>query len=345
MSRPRVAAVVLTYNRWDLIRTCLPTVLAQDWPDLDVLVVDNGSSDGTPEKLAAAFPRVRVLALPKNLGFAGANNAGAAACPAADYVALISNDVELPPEFIRRLAEALEGSPRAGVAGPRVDNLNLDMAQFPKNGTMSVVGTLVPNVFPDPSQAFGAAGCSLMYKRALGLPFDADYGFFHEDVYLAWRARLLGYTVLYVHDVRVRHLGGATLGAISGENRFFMERNRRLNFLTLFSRSTRLRLWPLMWLARALEWAGDLRRARSREPLRRVRAWLREHPGDVRAKRRALQGQRAVPDREIIRWMSCRITNAPGPAGRAVNGWARLWCALMGLRTWELTGAGTASRG
>ena len=138
MSLPRVAAVVLTYNRWDLIRTCLPTVLAQDWPNLDVRVVDNGSTDGTPEKLAAEFPGVKVLALPENLGFAGANNAGALWCQDVDYLALISNDVRLPKDFIRRLVDVLERTPRAAAAEPQVDNLYLDMTQFPKNGTMSL---------------------------------------------------------------------------------------------------------------------------------------------------------------------------------------------------------------
>jgi GT2 family glycosyltransferase len=338
MSKPSIAAVVLTYNRYDLIQTCLPTILAQDWPGLEVLVVDNGSTDGTPEKLAAEFPGVKVLVLPQNLGFAGGNNAGVQACGPADYIALISNDVRLPADFVRRLVEALERTPGAAIAGPRVDNLNLDMAQFSRNGTMSLVGTVVQNVFADPSLSFGAAGCSLVYKRAvLGLPFDADYAFFHEDVYLAWRARLLGFTVLYLPEVMVRHLGGATLGTVSAENRFYLERNRRMNFLTLFSDSTRLRVWPLMWLSRLLEWAGDARAGRSREPLRRVRQWLRQHRAEVRDKRRRLQLQRGVPDREIIRWMSYRVTNFPGIAGKLANAGARCWCRLTGLRTWELS--------
>lgn len=336
MSRPSVAAVVLTYNRWDLIRACLPTVLAQDWPDLEVCVVDNGSTDGTPAKLAAEFPGVKVLALPQNLGFAGANNAGVRACT-AEYAAMISNDVLLPPEFMRRLVTELERRPDAALAGPAVDNLNLDMSQYPGVGTVGLTGTVIQNVFTDPTLGFGAAGCSLVFKRsALGLPFDADYGFFHEDVFLAWRARLLGYSVLRVPDVQVRHVGSATLGSPSGENRFLLERNRQINFLTFFSAWTRLRIRPLMCLARALEWAGDRRAGRSREPVVRARRWLRAHAEVIRAKRRTRQSERRVPDREIIRWMSCRITNAPGAAGRLANALAKVWCRLVGLRTWEI---------
>jgi len=162
-------------------------------------------------------------------------------------------------------------------------------------------------------------------------------GFFHEDVYLAWRAHLMGYAVVHVPGVVVRHLGGATLGSVSEDNRFYLERNRRLNFLTLFSRQTRWRVWPLMWLARLLETAGDWRAGRTRGPLRRTRAWLREHRREVGKKRAVLQGLRRVPDREIIRLMSYRVTNAPGLLGRLANAAARVWCRLVGLRTWDLS--------
>ncbi|MBN1595782.1 glycosyltransferase family 2 protein [candidate division FCPU426 bacterium] len=336
MNPPRVSAVVLTYNGWHLLSSCLSTVLAQDWPDLEILVVDNGSQENIAGEVTKHFPRVPVLVLPHNLGFAGANNEGVRHT-SGDYVALLSNDVRLPPDFIRRLVENLEATPLAAVAGPAVYNLNMDMARYPGNGSMSLTGTVIHNVFRDLRLTFGAAGCALVFKRELvGLPFDDDYQFFHEEIYLAWRARLRGYTVLREPGVVVEHVGGATVGSLSDENRFLLERNRCLNFLLFFSNSVRLRVWPLLLLARLLERLSDWRQGRAFTPVRRARRWLKEHRLIWLAKRRALQSERRVPDKDIVRWMSCKITNHSGWAGALFNRLAYIWCLSAGLKTWEM---------
>jgi len=338
VARPKVTAIVLTYNGWDMLRQSLPTVLAQDWPGLEILVVDDCSQDGTPEKLAQEFPTVQVLALPENHGFAGASNAGVE-FTRGEYVALLNNDIYLPTNFISRMVEILETCPQAAVAGPGVYNLKLNMAHYPYNGSMSLTGTVIHNVFKDPALTFGAAGCSLVFKRSLlGLPFDADYRFFHEEIYLAWRARLLGYTVLRLPDVVVKHVGGATVGDLKDENRFLLERNRCLNFLTFFSKSTRLRIWPLMLLARLVERLGDWQAGRSGEPIRRARQWIRRHRSLLQSKRHVLQSQRRIPDKDIICWMSYKITNHYRFSGKLVNRLAYFWCRLVGLKTWEMTG-------
>jgi GT2 family glycosyltransferase len=333
--RPSVTALVLSYNGWSLLAECLKNVVAQDWPGLDILVVDNGSTDGTAANVRREFPQARLLSLPENLGFAGANNAGAAHCT-SDYLALISNDVYLPINFISNLVAALAADPKAAIAGPGVYNLKLNMAHYPYSGSMSLTGAIIQNVFRDPNLTFGAAGCSLIYKRnLLGLPFDPDYGFFHEEIHLAWRARLMGYTVLRLPDTVVRHIGGATVGDLSEENRFLLERNRCLNFLTLFALSTRLRVWPLLWLSRFAERVADILQGRTWAPIRRARAWVRAHQAEIVDKHRRLQAQRAVPDAEIIRWMSCKLTNHRGFFGWLLNLKSRVWCWLVRLKTWE----------
>ncbi|MEW6516278.1 MAG: glycosyltransferase family 2 protein [candidate division FCPU426 bacterium] len=333
--RPLVTALVLSYNGWPLLAECLRNVTAQDWPGLDILVVDNGSTDNTAANVRREFPQARLLSLPKNIGFAAANNAGVEHSP-AEYMALISNDVYLPTNFISRLVAALEADPLAAIAGPGVYNLKLNMAHYPGNGTMSLTGTIIQSAFKDPSLTFGAAGCSLVYKRnLLGPPFDPDYGFFHEEIHLAWRARLMGYRVLRLPDTVVKHIGGATVGDLSDDNRFLLERNRCLNFLTLFAPWTRLRVWPLMWLARAAERLSDRRQGRSSAPIRRARAWVRAHAGEIADKRRLLQSQRSVPDAEIVRWMSGKLTNHTGFGGWLLNLLSRGWCRLVGLKTWE----------
>ncbi len=112
---PPVTLILLTWNRWELTRRCLETLLASDLSGAELLVVDNGSTDGTPERLAA-FPQARVLALPANLGFVRGNNAGIAAVPPDNDVVLLNNDVEFPRrDWLQRLRAAAHSAPDVGV--------------------------------------------------------------------------------------------------------------------------------------------------------------------------------------------------------------------------------------
>ncbi|HSB36923.1 MAG TPA: glycosyltransferase, partial [Thermoanaerobaculia bacterium] len=117
----RVTLVILCWNRWELTRRCLETLHATtDLEGVDVLVVDNGSTDETPERLAG-YPWLRVLTLPGNLGFVRGNNAGIdAAEPRADVV-LLNNDVEFPEAgWLDRLQASAHAAPDIGIAGCRL---------------------------------------------------------------------------------------------------------------------------------------------------------------------------------------------------------------------------------
>lgn len=333
--RPSVSAVVLNYNGRPHLNACLESLRGQTRPPVSIHVVDNGSGDGSGQDAKEKFPEIHLHSLSSNLGFAAGQNAGARFAP-ADCIALLTQDVRVPPRFIEDLSDALQADPQAAVAGPAVNNGNLDMALYPGTGTMSLTGTVIQNVFTDPLATFGAAGCSLIFRPGLlGEPFDPDYWLFHEDVYLAWRAWLKGYRVLRVPGVVVEHVGGASVSALGETNRFFLERNRLINFYVFFSGWTRLRIRPLLGLAQWLEFFADRRAGRSREPIRRARRWIRGNWALIRTKRGRLQSERKVPDREIIRLMTCRITNGDGLAGRVLNALAWGWCAAAGLGTHE----------
>ncbi|MCD4812898.1 glycosyltransferase family 2 protein [bacterium] len=336
MRRPKVSMIVLTYNGWKLLDECLQNVLRQDYLDLEVLVVDNGSNDGTLEKMQQVHPDIRVLALEKNSGFAGANNAGVLHTQ-GEYVALVSNDVYLPINFVSNLVAALEADPQAALAGPGVYNLKMNMAHYPYVGSMGLTGTIIQHVFKDTTLSFGAAGCSLMFRRSMiPLPFDEDYGFFHEEVYLAWKARLQGYKVLRLPETVVKHIGGATVGGIGDENRFLIERNRWLNYLTLFSETTRKKISPLMQLSQWVESLADRRAGRSRAPVKKAHHWIKQNRSLIQEKFIALQKLRKVKDEDIIAWMSYKITTQDSPAGRFINCLAWRWCRISGLKPREI---------
>ncbi len=118
----RWAIVVLSWNGREDTLACLSSLAGLDWPGIDVICVDNGSSDGSPEAVRADFPAVTVIENGSNLGFAGGNNVGirAALERGADWVLLLNNDATLAPDAVRELDAVAGARPRAGVLGGKV---------------------------------------------------------------------------------------------------------------------------------------------------------------------------------------------------------------------------------
>src|SRR5258708_893685 len=119
---PRVFLIVLCYNGLDLTLDCLESLLRQDYPLCEILVVDNASQDGTRETVRAAYPKIEMIATAENLGYAGGNNVGMqiALRRGADAVFLINNDTWLEPGCVSALVGSLAANPRVGVVGPMV---------------------------------------------------------------------------------------------------------------------------------------------------------------------------------------------------------------------------------
>jgi hypothetical protein len=120
-SLPRVAVLILNYNGWRFLPTCLTALAATEYPRelLDVVVIDNASHDDSVAQVRAQFPWVRVLALSRNLGFAGGNNAGIRATD-APYVVLLNNDTAVEPGWLMPLVAAAQADPAVGACGAKL---------------------------------------------------------------------------------------------------------------------------------------------------------------------------------------------------------------------------------
>ncbi len=118
MSAPHVTAVVLSWNGREHTLACLRSLERVAYEPFSVLVVDNGSTDGSADAVAAEHPDVTLVRLPENLGFAGGMNAGirAALDEGADAVVTLNNDMEVDPEFVSPLVEAFDADPAAAAA-------------------------------------------------------------------------------------------------------------------------------------------------------------------------------------------------------------------------------------
>jgi N-acetylglucosaminyl-diphospho-decaprenol L-rhamnosyltransferase len=212
---PVADVVIPTWNGRSLLDRCLPTLLEQG----RVIVVDNGSTDGTDELLATRFPAVRVVAFPENRGFVAAVNAGISAGD-ADVVVLVNNDVECDEDFVTALAEALRpdgvGMAAALLLRPgreRIDSYGVEvdrtLSAFPR-----FAGAPWPAGLHERGLAMPSGGAAGYRREALATVggFDERLFAYMEDVDLGLRLQAAGWRCAGTADATGVHLGSATFG-------------------------------------------------------------------------------------------------------------------------------------
>lgn len=232
---PLVSVLVVTWNGRALLERCLPALAAQTLDDREVVVVDNGSGDGTAGAVPELCPGAVVVRSRANLGFARGNNLGLTRCRGR-YVALLNNDCVAEPDWLARAVDAAEASGAGMVAtrqlrADRLDTIDsagiaLDRAAiaWDRGG-----GQPADRAMADMSPLFGPSGGAALYRRELledvG-PFDGELEMYYEDVDLAWRARLRGWRCAEAAEARALHLGSASAGRNSPRKRFLLARNK-----------------------------------------------------------------------------------------------------------------------
>ena len=222
MTVVRTAAVVVTWEGGATTARCVASLLAQDPPLAEVVVVDNASGEIERDRLRAdwgAHPGVRLLLLDANRQFAGGLNAGATAAFAAgaDRVLLLNNDTVLEPDALARLGAALDARPRAGLAGPRVMDLRA-RTRVLSAGERHVLSVLcVPRTLlryrrapTAPYAVRGLMGCAMLVTRACFAAvggFAEDIEVYYEDVDFCLTAHARGFEIVVEPRAVVYHDG------------------------------------------------------------------------------------------------------------------------------------------
>ncbi len=221
--RPRVSVVVLSYNTREVLLRCLEVLGAGDPPeDMQIIVVDNASTDGSAEAVGERFPDVELVVSETNRLYAGGMNLGASRAR-GEHVLLLNADTEVGPDQVRELADYLDGHPRVGAVGPaqvnaagrperpRVDELSVGNLVLSMLGIQSFVGRHVKVA------ATGAvahlSGSAIMLRREIGERlgyFDEGFRFYWEDTDLSRRIRDLGYELHIVSEVQILHRHAAS---------------------------------------------------------------------------------------------------------------------------------------
>lgn len=260
----KVSVLVVSWNGRHHLETCLPALEDQDDPGVEweVLVLDNGSSDGTCRWLRRAHPRVRLVESPVNLGFCR-GNVRLVEAARGEWLALLNNDTRPEPGWLRALVEALQESPPdvAAVSGKIVD-WEAERLDFGR-GVMTFDGHAFQLDFRRPldrarmpaegEELLFACGGNLMIRkesfvRAGG--FDEDYFAYLEDVDLGWRLWAAGERIVHAPKAVVRHRSGATSELLGIFHRgFLFERNAWLTAYKNYDEDHWRRLMPVVELA------------------------------------------------------------------------------------------------
>lgn len=328
--------MVLTYDGRELLDVVMPSLLAQDWTDMTVLVVDNGSRDGTPEHVRSRWPGAKLLILPTNVGVAAALNRGIAAA-VSEYVALLNNDVELEPTWLSRLVGCLEGHPEACSATGKLMDYRYravfdaagDLLRW--SGAAAHRGYRERDVgqFERPEAIFGpCAGAALYRRRAFDVVggFDEDFFAYQEDVDWSLRAQLRGYSSRYEPAAVAYHMGGATTGGARGSYNVLQRRNQLLVVLKCYPGGALARHAPKVLYGQAGALADGLHDGGWWAQLRAWSQVLARLPATL-GKRRAIQASRRASRAQID-----AVMTAERYAGSSVRDHLREIASLLGAR-------------
>ncbi len=231
--------VILNWKGRGYVGDCIRSVLDQTYEDAGVIVVDNGSQDGSVEYIRERFPEVQLVALGENLHFARGTNAGVEAAlrdPACRYVVTLNNDTKVVPEF---LAELVKGaaSDRVGMVAAKLlfmdrpKILNTTGVSPTRDGAGVDRGWNQPDEgqFDAATDVFAPTAGAALYRREIfdtvGL-FDADFLAYYEDLDFAWRARLAGWEARFAPSAVVYHKYSASTTYQSAWKTYQGERNR-----------------------------------------------------------------------------------------------------------------------
>jgi GT2 family glycosyltransferase len=303
---PKASIIIPHLNGKQHLNDCLGSLRRQSCRDFEVLLVDNGSTDGTQAYVRDRFPEVQLIELGKNRGFTGACNAGWKAA-VGKIIILLNNDTEVKSNWLHEVLTAFEQNPQVGIIASKMllfhqrDRFHTAGDFYRVDGLPGNRGVWQKDVgqFDQPEPVFSACGGSAAYRRTMldEIGFlDDDFFFSCEDVDMGWRAQLAGWKVLYMPTAVVYHKLKATGGSVTGS--YYDGRN----FLYLIWKNYPNTLLRTYWkdILRAQlkitqealrAWRGAAARARLRGQLAGIWGIFKMWP-----KRRHIQALRRIDD-------------------------------------------------
>ena len=328
-----VAVTIVTYNSGRFIKRCLESVLDQQYSEVEIIVVDNGSTDGTVDILEPFQDRCRVIYNDENVGFAAAQNQ-AIALSQADWVLTLNPDVLLLPDFLQALVHAGNLDPAVGTVCGKLLTMSAGF-DFPEKPVVDSTGIFfTPNLrhldrgslefdnghYRQYEYVFGATAAAALYRREMiedilvdGEFFDSDFFVYREDADVAWRAQLMGWKCLYAPYARGYHVRKALPGnrrALPAQINMHSVKNRFLLRMKNISGDVYRKYWlsitmrDCVVVGCCLLWEFTSLKAF---------LFLFRNYRRVMSKRRQIQERRRVDDQYMASWFSFHPVSRPAP--------------------------------
>lgn len=335
----QVSVVIPNWNGEQELPACLDSLQKQT-QEHEIIVVDNGSTDGSKELLYGQYPHVTVIPLPVNTGFAGGVNAGLryAASAGHDYTALLNNDALADRNWLKNLVEAMGPSSHAGIVTSKM--LSDTGEYLDSTGELYTVWGLpyprgrreaVAGKYDNQKEIFGGSGGASLYRHKMlaeiGL-FDEDFFAYYEDVDLSFRAQLAGWKVLYEPDAVVHHHIGATSGRVRGFTTYHAMKNLPWLAIKNVPRGLLRKILPRLFLAYSLFLSRALVRGQAMAALRGSGRMWWLLPKKI-MQRRQIQKNRKVS----LRYINSILTHDLPPDARSLRRLRAAWWKLRRKKT------------
>ena len=318
----RVSVNILNTNEKHCLPRCIDAVLAQTWTDFEITVIDNASTDGSPEWVEINRPMVRLIRNPANLFYCGGHNVGIDQTD-SEYVLLLNSDVFIEREFLSRMMNVMTVQPRLGGVQGKLWKIKSASAEPPPPDQrwIDTTGVIVTwsrrnfdryqesfdrGQFDQPGPVFGPDGSAPLYRRAMlddirveNDYFDDDFLIYRDVVDLSWRARIRGWEFAYVPSATGYHVRGFSPRTRHKQPLFFRKLSYRNRYLTLIKNETWDSLKPHFWRFIGFE-VAMLGHVLLREPSL-ISAWFDLFgllPNALK-KRKQIQAGRKTPNRRI----------------------------------------------
>jgi GT2 family glycosyltransferase len=238
MAAPHVSIVILNWNGKGMLQECLRSASNLEYPSYDIVVVDNGSTDGSQDFVRHDFPEVHLIENKRNLGFAEGQNTGIrySMMSGADFLFILNNDITLDRNVLRELVAAFEEDASIGIAGPILYHadrptvvqkagamISWRTGRTPYLSAGALDGALSPKTIPVDSVGMFLAKPALFERIGF---FDARLFSYWEDTDLCLRAKKAGYRVVCVPAAKIWHNEGSTAAKVPGLRTYYLTRNR-----------------------------------------------------------------------------------------------------------------------
>lgn len=228
-----ISVIIVNYNGLRFLEPCLSSLANQSYNNFEIILVENGSSDGSADFVRQHFSRVILVETGKNLGFAGGMNAGIRIAK-GEFILTLNNDTVVDPHLLEEIQKPMILDPKTGMCATKMQlsdgKINSTGICISRSGAAWDRGMNEPDTgqYDALEEVFGPCAGAALYRRSMldtiGL-FDEDFFLFMEDVDLAFRARLAGWKCTYVPAARLMHIHGGTAGFKSDMSIYYGSRN------------------------------------------------------------------------------------------------------------------------